>query len=136
MRGFRDVLRKDWDRLGTYSCFAGFGIASLLSPLRSQETIPRLIGIVFNLQLAVAGLLLLASLFLSKPILTRSGYAAYSLGMLMVAALTGLVSQSVVSILVLGFAFQGLVSIRVVKRDEVLARELGAVLREHEDGGH
>lgn len=129
-------MRDHWDRLCTYVCFAGFGVASLINPPASQETIPRLIGVVFNCQLVLAGVLMLIGLFTKSNIPRRTGYVIYLLGMLTVGLLIFVYSASPVAILVLGFAFQGVVSVRYISRDQRVAEELGKIVRQLEEKDH
>lgn len=61
-----------------------------------------------------------------------AGYFVYAAGMITLAGRIAFTTGSPVWVLALGFAFQGIMSIRYISRDKVVAQQLGGVVKELE----
>lgn len=128
-----EFIRKYWDRIATYGCFGIFGVVQIVHPIASTTGTPRPVALLFNIELIMASIILMASLFRDSTRLRIIGYTIYLIGMLTISGLILLNSGSSIWILVLGFAFQGAISVRYVSRDRKVAHDLGEVVKELEE---
>lgn len=124
------AIRAHWDRLLTYLCFVAFGTATILQPLVVQSRVPAPFAILFDVQMIIAGVLLIISVFYPKFSIFAAGYTVYGLAMLTMGLLVLLRNQSPVGILVLGFACHALVSMRHVKRESEATAELAILAKQ------
>lgn len=113
----RKIIRANWHRLITYLCFVTFGVWTLLSPLGSQSDSPKVFAVLFSLELTIAGLCLIISVFSSRFWFFVAGYVVYALDMFTIGSLILWRSHSPVGILVLGFGFQAILNLIHVKRE-------------------
>jgi hypothetical protein len=126
-------FKNHWDRIATYTCFGIFGALQLFAPLRSTSSMPPWASMLFNLELVLASILLMASLFWESARLRIVGYTVYLIGMLTISTLILVNSGSSIWILVLGFAFQGAISVRYVSRDRRVASDLSELVDKLEE---
>lgn len=131
MLPLRTILTQHWDRLATYTCFTAFGIASLAEPSYSLRT-PSFFSVLFHLELVLAGVILMISLFMNTHWMRVCGYVIYLIGMLTIAGLILIRSGSPVWLIVLGFAFQGMISVRYVTRERRVSDELAKMVEDLE----
>lgn len=125
---------KRWDRLLTYLCFVAFGVMSMLAPTASMDSGPKLFSFLFDAELTAAGLILLASVFTGSTWQRWVGYSMFLIGMLTIAGLVLVGSGSPVWVLVLGVAFQGIVSLRDTSEEARVSHELAELARELQEG--
>lgn len=141
--GWRKILHQifigGWDRFITYSCFIGYGSWSLVAPRGSTgDAFPTFWGNLFNIEIVLAGVLLMISLALDSFWMRWLGFSIFFLGMVTIAAIIAVGSGSAVSLLVFGLAMQGFISLRNVSKAREANIELVKLARDLEkkaDGG-
>lgn len=111
------VLRHDWDRLSVGITFLIFGIYSMAHPVQSvRSSIPfEGMQLIFNSEFIIAGLALVAGLFVDRPWLYRLGCVVAGLGVLTVAGIILAVSgtrATALCILLLGLSLKWVVAFR------------------------
>ena len=141
---FRQLLRQifvtGWDRFITYSCFIAYGAWSLLRESNegtAQAAFDPFWGFLFNVELVVAGTLLMVSLIRDSLWIRWLGFGIFFIGMVTVAGLIIVGPGTPTGVLVFGLAMQGLISLRNVSKARAVnleLLELSAELEKRRDG--
>jgi hypothetical protein len=117
------LARRDWDQLAQASLMVLFGIWGLSGAPRSSALSP--LGtaalLVFDIEFIVVGVLLIIGLRTNSWVLRRRAYMIYSAALLLLAAMLVFVRPSSFIALALGFAMQGIVTVRMLRRQEQIA---------------
>lgn len=130
--------RTNWDRLLKYACFIAFGVSSLFDPTPSTRSMPAVFLMMFNIELILAGVLLVISLFHPSMWWRYIGHTIIGVALVTLAALILLQNQSPLWILLMGLAIQGVISVRDTKRYRQVSHHLAIMaqgLSERQQGG-
>lgn len=126
---WRLLLRRDWDQVLQALLMVAFGIWGLAGGvLRSLEPIGAIM-LIFDAEFVAVGALLIIGLRTNSWTLRRRAYVIYSLALLLLAVLLAVYGPSPFLALSLAFATQGVVTVRILRRQEQMALRM---LRESE----
>jgi hypothetical protein len=118
------VLRRDWDQVLQALLMIVFGCWGVTGARqRSLEPLGSL-TMIFDAEFIVVGVLLIIGLRTNSWALRRRAYVVYSVALLLLAGLLAFYGPSPFIALALAFAMQGVVTIRILHRQERMAMRM------------
>jgi hypothetical protein len=122
---------QEWDVLVTYLCFTAYGVWSLTHPTPSVSSIISVaFGILFNVEMVVAGLMCILGALRGSYALRIAGVAVFVICFATIGSLILWGSGSPVGVLVLGLAVMGVTRIRTLNQQRMANRKIAQILTE------
>lgn len=121
---WRLLLQRDWDQLVQALLMIVFGAWGLTGAQQKSLAPLGAIVMVFDVEFIAVGVMLIIGLRTNSWAIRRRAYVLYSLALVTLAGLLAYFGPSPFIALALAFAMQGVVTVRILRRQEQMAMRM------------